>query len=158
MTPAEQRTTALATANKKRMRMTQIRKRINALGKQRGREDVADVFRSPDAAHSDIKAEYLLRSIQRFGDRDVGNIQKKAQMAVGRLSAQVGTLSERERRLIADYLLDPHLPAQSAPKNKVTFTDDELTLIRVACSRTAEKTYLREHRESLYAIAAKAAA
>lgn len=151
MTTDEQRRQALVGANARRLAHAAIRRHLQSLPSADSRLEAAEMFRHPAEETEHMKARYVLESIYRFGPVRVGRLIRKTGFAPGRLERKLVDLTEHERGIIADHLLNPHRAVAVRPE----FTEAELTLIGQMSQAVAERTFHAEQAKRLERIAEK---
>jgi hypothetical protein len=100
-----QRMAALARANEIRTVNRRFRDELEGLSMREARNRVADALMSPDACVQAMPVDRLLRSIHHVGEQKVARVLRSADL--GNFGRRVGSLSERQRLLIAATLRAP---------------------------------------------------
>ena len=106
MTTAEQRLAALETANGRRFAHATTRSHLRSLNPRDSRREAAAILRDPEGELRHMRARYLLESITRFGPVRLGKLIRRTGLGAGRLAVRLGELTDRERHLLAESILD----------------------------------------------------
>lgn len=141
---------ALDRANERRLELAALRRLVGERRHVEGRQMVAAILREPAGIQQRAKVNYLLDSIFRFGPTRRGRLIRKVGIAAARFDRPLAELSSCERRLIADHLEDPGLPARD-----VSFNGEELALIEAVFGRLGARVG-GARGEMLRSLAAKA--
>jgi hypothetical protein len=96
MTPAPQRLRALERANEVRLARAELKRRI-----AEGEASVVEVLRDPPHAASTWEIGELLTSQRRWGSTRCRKFLNRHQISE---TKQIGALTERQRRILADQL------------------------------------------------------
>lgn len=150
MSTSEQRLRAIEAGNLVRLAHAAERKALQAASPADARRAAAAILCEPGALGR-MRARYLLESVNGFGAARIGRLIRRAGLLPGRLDRRLVELTERERGLIADFLLDLDRPAIDQPE----LTADELALIRQICTAVARRTTREPERARLEEIARK---
>lgn len=106
MTTAEQRRAALEIANGRRLAHATTRGHLRSLSPRASRREAAAILRAPEGELRHMRARYLLESVTHFGSVRLGKLLRRSGLGPGRLAVRLGELTDRERHLLAENILD----------------------------------------------------